>query len=181
MAQAKWEKMMKRAEPNQYNESWFGDILRNEDLNQEIVRNYDWMIENVGAKWAHIDDMDEVMMTGYSAWGHPEQGIINILRILSQYDPEMVTEVRYEDEMPNFFGVQVYRGFELVEASEYDSDEIQDMMFETVEGLRDEWDEEEDELTESGNELWFENLFDVMNNTQDRDIDAIYESMKEDI
>lgn len=180
MARAKLQNMQKRAKPNQYEERWFGDLLRNDDLNEEIVRDYNWMLENVGPKWCHIDNIDDEIICGYSAWCEPEQGLSNILRILSQYDPEMVTYMKYEDEMPNFWGVTVFKGEAIIDARQDDSDEIHEMMMESIEGLNELYNDEDEEFSEEGFDLWSDTIWEKIDQTQDEVINEILETMEEE-
>ena len=65
-----------------------------------------------------------------------------ILSQLAPLDPQMITTITYEDEMPNFAGVYVYEGDECIDGYEDESDEIMDRIFETHPNLKDKWDEE---------------------------------------
>ena len=63
---------------------------------------YNWGIENVGAKWIHLEEFEGDTMSGYSAWSPP----IPMIQSLATYLGK-ATKIRmtYEDEFRNFIGV----------------------------------------------------------------------------
>ena len=83
------------------------------------------------SKWCYIQDFDEESFHGYSAWSEPTPALEWILSQLAPLDPQMITTITYEDEMPNFAGVYVYEGDECIDGYEDESDEIMDRIFET--------------------------------------------------
>lgn len=81
-------------------------------------------------KWAYVEDYDDY---GYhvsilSAWAPPVPAIDKIIEKVIAVQPDLITIVRYEDEMPNFVGSIVYEGEEVVNEYEADEDEILGML-----------------------------------------------------
>ena len=142
-AKAKWKELTSRLVEEQY-EYWMGDLWVYEGgpVNSEDVREYSWTTEHVGPKWCYIQDFDEESFHGYSAWSEPTPALEWILSQLAPLDPQMITTITYEDEMPNFAGVYVYEGDECIDGYEDEHDEIMDRIFETHPDLKEKWDEE---------------------------------------
>lgn len=142
-AKAKWKELTSRLVEEQY-EYWMGDLWVYEGgpVNSEDVREYSWTTEHVGPKWCYIQDFDEESFHGYSAWSEPTPALEWILSQLAPLDPQMITTITYEDEMPNFAGVYVYEGDECIDGYEDEHDEIMDRIFETHQNLKEKWDEE---------------------------------------
>ncbi len=66
---------------------------------------YDWGCENVGAKWAHIEDADECQAYIVSAWSPIIPYLDKLHQHLQSFDINVVVSCRYEDEFRNFIGV----------------------------------------------------------------------------
>lgn len=142
-AKAKWKELSSRLVEQEY-EYWMGDLWVYEGgpVSADDVREYSWTTEHVGPKWCYIQDFDEESFHGYSAWSEPTPALEWILSQLAPLDPQMITTITYEDEMPNFAGVYVYEGDECIDGYEDEHDEIMDRIFETHPDLKEKWDEE---------------------------------------
>ena len=142
-AKAKWKELTSRLVEQEY-EYWMGDLWVYEGgpVSADDVREYSWTTEHVGPKWCYIQDFDEESFHGYSAWSEPSPALEWILSQLAPLDPQMITTITYEDEMPNFAGVYVYEGDECIDGYEDEHDEIMDRIFETHPDLKEKWDEE---------------------------------------
>jgi AAA+ ATPase superfamily predicted ATPase len=115
------------------------------------------------------------MMTE-SAWSPPESGLVKLLETLAELDPNMVTSIRYEDEMPNFVGWYVYEGAELSDGCEDDSEEIMERIFNNYPDLREQWDDEaEDWKTDEDTGDYTEEAEQAMDEYRD----VLYESISE--
>ncbi len=58
-----------------------------------------WALENIGAKWAYLeDDLGGGNFTVASAWHPPKEFFVHLFRLASAVDPSVVVEVDYEDE-----------------------------------------------------------------------------------
>ncbi len=66
---------------------------------------YDWGCENIGAKWAHIEDADEGHAYIVSAWSPITPYLEKLYNYLYEIDEEVVVRCQYEDEFRNFIGV----------------------------------------------------------------------------
>jgi len=87
-----------------------------------MENSYDWYCDNVGAKWCHIDEMQDGYITGYSAWRQPHEMVLNILEhFANKYNTEVSGSMTYEDEFRNFMGKQYYG---TVCGTVYDEDEV---------------------------------------------------------
>lgn len=181
-AKAKWKELSDRLVKENY-EYWMGDLWVYKDgpVNAEDVREYSWTTEHVGPKWCYIQDFDEESFHGYSAWSEPTPALEWILSQLAPLDPQMITTITYEDEMPNFAGVYVYEGDECIDGYEDEHDEIMDRIFETHPDLKEKWDEEiEDWKDEDAQDEWNEILWEEISGHQMALITDTVEMIKND-
>lgn len=181
-AKAKWKELTSRLVEQEY-EYWMGDLWVYEGgpVSQDDVREYSWTTEHVGPKWCYIQDFDEESFHGYSAWSEPTPALEWILSQLAPLDPQMITTITYEDEMPNFAGVYVYEGDECIDGYEDESDEIMDRIFETHPHLKDKWDEDvEDWKDDDAQDEWNEILWEEISGHQMALIADTVEMIKND-
>ena len=83
------------------------------DKDGDLENSYDWYCDNVGAKWCHIDEMQDGYIAGYSAWRQPLELVLNIMEFYAnKYNTEVNASMTYEDEFRNFMGKQYYGTFE---------------------------------------------------------------------
>jgi len=77
------------------------------DKDGHLIGAYDWYCNNVGAKWCHIEEMQDGYISGYSAWRQPNELVLNLLEF---YTSEMAlggdvgsigASMTYEDEFRN--------------------------------------------------------------------------------
>jgi hypothetical protein len=67
---------------------------------------YDWYMNNVGAKWCHLEDHDFSTLSGYSAWSPPTEMFEHLsVAISNKCGHSVFTRMTYEDEFRNFVGV----------------------------------------------------------------------------
>ncbi len=69
--------------------------------------NYNWYCNNVGAKWAHIEDGSYDYINIVSAWSPVSEFCGKLIEYLGQFDKNVLIRHQYEDEFRNFFGVQI--------------------------------------------------------------------------
>lgn len=86
--------------------------------------SYNWYCDNVGAKWAHIEDGSDDYVNIISAWSPVSAFCQHLVEYLSQVDPDVVIRHQYEDEFRNFIGIQIHWADEGVPGSDYE--EIED-------------------------------------------------------
>ena len=68
--------------------------------------SYDWYMNNVGAKWCHLEDHDSCSLSGYSAWSPPTEMFEHLsVAISKECGHSVFTRMTYEDEFRNFVGV----------------------------------------------------------------------------
>lgn len=130
------------------------------ELNDDTMALYndkDWgnLIDKIGSKWAYLEDWYDEQITIVSAWGIPEDYILRVARELGEIDETAVLSAMYDDEMPNFVGVNVYAEGDTYDSFQLDSDEYSDYDLELW------WDEDEhdgeeepDDFEPTWDELW---------------------------
>ena len=88
---------------------FMADVDKDFDKDGHLIGAYDWYCNNVGAKWCHIEEMQDGYISGYSAWRQPHELVINILEFYAtKYNTEVSASMTYEDEFRNFMGKQYY-------------------------------------------------------------------------
>jgi hypothetical protein len=144
-----------------------------EDVDREF------MTEKVGAKWAYAQDWDTHGMSMYSAWRQPEEFVEYVVASVAEVDPESIAIFTYEDEMPNFIGASVYCGGDLYDAEEIDDEQIRDNLLRLYKELEEQWDSVEEEWQDEG-ELYFEHIFEYIDQWQNEFIDDTLQQINED-
>ena len=71
-------------------------------------KSWDWYRDNVGAKWAHIDDGADDYINIVSAWSPVSEFCMKLVEFLSLTDPNVLLRHQYEDEFRNFVGIQIF-------------------------------------------------------------------------
>jgi hypothetical protein len=172
-ARDKWNSMIKRVRKGDdiaHGHMWMGDLWvdgKEGSPTYEQTEQYEWTLDNVGPKWTYFEDIDENGFQTQSAWSWPEDGLNWVLNELSECDPNMITTVVFEDEMPNFYGVYVYEGTELVDGFEDDHDELMERIVAQYPELKGKWDEDEGEWAdEESEDLYREVMWEVMGDSQ---------------
>jgi len=171
-AKAKWLELCGRLEKENY-EYWMGDLWVYEDgpVSKEDVRQYSWTTENIGPKWCYIQEFDEDGCYGYSAWSWPEDGLNWILKQLTEVDPNLITSISYDDEMPNFYGTYTYDGTELYDGFEEDFDELRQRVVKDNPELEGKWNEDDEEWEDDeSQDIFHEVMYETMHDAQDADI-----------
>ena len=152
---------------------WFCDIF---GLDKEVTDLYEWNLQNIGPKWCYFEDRGEDYFNTVSAWSFPQPGLEWLFEQIASVDPDFIASVMYEDEMPNFFGVYVYNKDGMIDGCEWGEEgEITEMMEQMVPSLK-ELDQEEQ--SEVYNELWSENIWELVHDKQDQVYNDIMESLK---
>ena len=155
-------------------EGWFPDLfVDGTDVTYDMVEEYNWTTDNVGAKWCHIENYDTLdgSFSLNSAWATPEAGLEKLMEMLGEVDPDLVAYVSYIDEMPNFVGANVMTKDGVEEYEEWTYDELRDIMLDRVEGLKDEYDAETEEFTEEGNDMFWEHQYEIVEDLQNTFLD----------
>jgi hypothetical protein len=195
-AKARWKEMTDNLENDRQDgyEYWFGDLFVDDKEGSpslDEVREYSWTTDVIGPKWCYINDYDDDSFSGYSAWSAPEEGLVKILEELEKHDPNIITTIQYDDEMPNFVGWYVYQGSELQDGCEDDDEEIRDAVFNQYPNLKEHWNEDADgwatdengDMTEQASEAedeYRDVMYEVINDMQQKGIDSVLEWLKEE-
>lgn len=83
-------------------------------LYEERTDDYDrqWMFDNVGSKWCNLEDVeiydDTFTIRTMSAWSYPQEFVEYVVDTLQTQQEGLTVLVNYDDEMPNFYGCEVY-------------------------------------------------------------------------
>jgi len=184
-AKAKLQEMFSRVREDT-NYRWFSDIFVEGDLTYEETEKYAWTTEHIGPKWCYFEDYevdtDEPYFNGEAAWSAPEEGLVKLLEILEEYDPNIITSMTYEDEMPNFIGVYVYEGSECYDGFEDEWEELRDRVIAESENLTEEsWNEDEEEwVDEEAEDTFRDEMWEVIGDSQWELISESIEQIKAD-
>jgi hypothetical protein len=141
--------------------------------------NHEFMFERVGAKWAYAQDWDEHGFAMTSAWRQPEEFVQYVVESVAEADPESIVLFTYEDEMPNFIGADVYYGGAMFDADEIDDEQIRENLCRKYSELKEQWDDVEEEWQDEG-ELYFDYIWEYIDEWQQSVIDDALEQIKED-
>ena len=82
---------------------------------------YQWGCENVGAKWAHLEDADETSAYICSAWSPILPYLEKLLNHLIKFDESVIIRSQYEDEFRNFIGVWQNDDYEEIDGEDLTS------------------------------------------------------------
>lgn len=169
--EAELQRILSRArEPEEpYGQRWFGDVFvdgKEDSPTHEETETIEFMLDNVTPKWCYIEDIEDNLFRTTSAWAWPENGIQWIFEQIGKVDPEFIGVVSYEDEAPMFIGAAVYTAEGLYANYEEDYEELTSIMRDRFEDLNAQWNEDEEEFTEEGNEIFYLNLYDVVGELQ---------------
>ena len=87
-------------------------------------KSYDWYIDNIGAKWAHITDLEESYICVTSAWSVCDVFCNFIAKHLQKFDEDIKIVNYYDDEFYNFTGVMVTERDDIMDYDEMSWDEV---------------------------------------------------------
>ena len=129
------------------------------DSDDYLENSWDYYVNNVGAKWCHIEDVDHdnLFFSGYSAWSPPIQLIENLQNYLEGYG-EVSIRMTYDDEGWCFVGVANGEG----DCEELEDSDIDGLLLEELdlEELPDDWEDNEEIFKKLGDiepREWLEN------------------------
>lgn len=136
--------------------------------------NWTTLFDEIGSKWAYVEDGDDNYIRLCSAWGYPEGVCLRIAREIMAADPQALVSISYEDEGPNFIGSALYADGEM-----YDEEYISSESYNHY-GLKFWWDEEEEGCEEPDD---FEPTWEEAHEIRERDIAEMiryYDESKEE-
>jgi hypothetical protein len=151
-----FEKLQALMELNQ-NDNYSVDYIKNinilyeKEFTDEVIPDYDFMVENVGAKWITIEGIDknysdEVDVLIESAWSVPAGYLEKLATYLTNLDENIILTGTYEDESMEPMGAFVYgHNFDDIEDLDveidfdriWDDDEYRDEIYGELYELRD--------------------------------------------
>jgi len=123
-AKKRLKEMYSRFQDNDCN---FGDMFvdgKEGSPTYEETNSRSWYLDNVGSKWCYLEEYDDDYFFGRSAWDAPSNGFHWLAEQLGELDPELLMNVSFEDEGPNFAGWMVFSGEEV-----WEEDYIEDHHF----------------------------------------------------
>ena len=135
------------------------------DKDGYLEDSWNYYVNNVGAKWCNVEEVEEDYFSGYSAWSAPIQFVVYLHEYLyDHHDKNHSIKMTYEDEFRNFIGVAHFQDANY-DWEEIDSAELMEELrkvFGDVVDNEDFWDgeyEQGDPSEEMDNIVWewFEN------------------------
>ena len=103
---------------------------------------YNWGIENIGAKWCHVEEYHEDYFSGYSAWSPPIPFVKHLVQYIhNELGTKPTATMTYEDEFRNFVGKTTYfmsDGECYDDTDEIDGEELNEVML-TAYGKEESW------------------------------------------
>ena len=135
------------------------------DKDGYLEDSWNYYVNNVGAKWCNVEEVEEDSFSGYSAWSAPTQFVVYLHEYLyDHHDKNHSIKMTYEDEFRNFIGVAHFQDGNY-DWEEIDSAELMEELrkvFGDVVDDEDFWDgeyEQGDPSEEMDNIVWewFEN------------------------
>ena len=120
-------------------------------LGHYIFENFDddWdfnrMCDEIGAKWAYAQDMDECGMSMYSAWAPCLEFAESVAKQIGEVDESVQLVLTYEDEFPNFVGVATYNKDGQDTDNCIEDDELVEIIRAENSDLNALWDEDDEE------------------------------------
>jgi len=139
------------------------------DSDNYLEKSWDYYVNNVGAKWCNIEDVDHesLFFSGYSAWSPPIQLIENLQNYLEDFG-EVSIRMTYEDEAWCFVGVANGEG----DCDELEDGDIDALLLEELdlEELPENYEEDEEIFNKLGDcepREWLENrIYDWFNEVE---------------
>ena len=159
-------------------ENLFSDMMQDGTIDKEEMYTRTWQHEHVGPKWTHIEDLDEeeCSLSMNSAWSQPEEGAHWLVGQIAEVDPNVVAIFTYQEEQPDFAGVDIFFGEEIYDAMENDSDEIKELVEARVEELSEMKDDDGD-YTDDGWDTFNENVYEVVDDIAYEFIERVLENI----
>ena len=134
---------------------WFSDLFVSKETPYETLDTRSWNVDNVGAKWNYFEDYDNDGFQLTSAWDSPSEGIKKVIDELYDVCNNFLTISTYEDEFPNFIGIQIWKGNKLIEDEMIQWENIIEHAQDKFPELAGQWDEEEGNWkTEEAEDFW---------------------------
>jgi hypothetical protein len=133
--------------------------------------SYNWNVDNMGSKWAFMEDPDDNGFRIESAWSCPFGALDYIAGQISEVDPNFVMTVRSQDEMPNWILAAVYQGEELFDSEEFEWEEIKNYMNFHDKDLAEHYNEEEEDWDDEGRDMMYDIVWECCD-------EMLYESMR---
>jgi len=133
--------------------------------------SYSWNIENMGSKWAFLQDPSDDGFIVESAWSCPFEALGYIADQISDVDPNFVMTVRSQDEMPNWILAAIYDCGELYDSEEFSWEEIRDYMNAHDKDLAEHYIEEEEDWDDEGRDMMYDVVWEMCD-------EMLYDSMR---
>ena len=161
-----WDSFVKRIEALPDRGHLTGLFYEADEDGYWIVPEGEYASENVGAKWAFADDIDDDFMNIESAWSPVIPLAEHIAQEIGKVDPSVQLVMTYEDEMPNFVGVTTFNAEGIDVDNDIDWDELRDRIINQYEEINERWDAEEGDWhegqEEEGEDMMREIIWDVV-------------------
>lgn len=183
-AKAKLAELFSRLRPTEKDRhyQWFGDLWvdgKKGSPTYEETEQYAWTVDNIGPKWCYVEEVGDDYFRTESAWSYPSDGIMWLLNQLAELDPNLIASATFEDECLNFFGYEVYDANSVYEYEELQHEDIVELVKQEHPELNEMWDEEEEDFTDEGRDLFYESVYEIVYNKSDDFITNEIEYLKE--
>ena len=107
-----------------------------------------------------------------------QDGVVEMIaKEISEVDSNSTVTVEYEDECPNFVGVALYKGGEVVDQEMFEWDEIKNKLNEIPE-LAEHWNEEEEDWSDEGRDIMSEYLWETTREMQEYSLQNMLTSIE---
>jgi len=140
---------------------------------------YSWNVENMGSKWAFLQDPSDESFLIESAWSCPTDALQYICEEITAVDPDFIMTASAQDEMPNWIASYVFGGGELYDYHQREWEEIRDYMNEQYSELAEHYDEEEEDWDEDGRDIMYDVIWECCGDLMDSDLNYMLTEMKE--
>ena len=95
-----------------HEQPFMSNVERTYDKEGWIEDSYNWYVDNCGAKWVNIEEWEDGLLSGHSAWSMPTAMVENMLEYASnRFGVELSARMTYEDEFRNFIGIDEFETF----------------------------------------------------------------------
>jgi len=139
---------------------------------------YNWNVENMGAKWAFVQDPDKHGFAIESAWDVPIDAVEFIVKEIHEVDPKAVIVVTSQDEMPNWISTNIFAEGELYDSEHWEWDDIRDYMNTHDTDLAEHYNAEEEDWDEEGREMMYEIVWECCSEMQDTSLENMLTSLE---
>lgn len=158
----------------EHGERSFGELFLDDTQTADDAKNIAWSIDNLGTKWAFITDYEDTYLHLNSAWNSPMTGIGRLVEQLAEVSEGLQTAVSYDDGT-NEIGGYLFQGADLVDEYYIDGDVLTELFEDEHKDILKMVDEDGD-LTEEGDDYFYENIYEFIHDTHVTNVNDMLEN-----